>query len=58
MRTTRKYLRSERTHEIALKGRRHSNAAANSLQFLIRVEGVTDLDGHVRGANGIRWRLA
>lgn len=44
-------------YPVALTGKRNKKAAANSLQFFAQVEGV-EVDGHVRGANGIRWRLA
>jgi hypothetical protein len=47
-----------RVHEVgAIKGRRHREAAPNSLKFMARVEGE-NVDGHIRGANGMRWRLA
>lgn len=45
------------TAEFALSGRKRAKDAANSLQFLASIEGV-EIDGHVRGANGMRWRLA
>lgn len=45
------------TPEVAVRGRRTREAASNSLQFLVSVEGAS-VDGHVRSANGIRWRLA
>jgi hypothetical protein len=45
-------------YEVPLTGRRRKRDAANSLKFLANIEGVTDYDGHVRGANGIRWRVA
>ena len=44
--------------ETTVRGRRNEEAARNSLQFLVAVEGVEEYAGHVRGANGIRWRLA
>lgn len=46
------------SHEVALCGRRRAKDAPNSLKFLADIEGVTDYDGRVRGANGIRWRIA
>lgn len=55
MRNTRKQEGASR-HAIALTGRRNKKAAANSLRFFAEVEGV-EVEGHVRGANGIRWRL-
>ena len=57
MRNTRKQENAS-THEVALTGRRRANAAPNSLKFMANVEGVEDYDGHVRSANGMRWRLA
>lgn len=45
------------TREVALVGRRNKKAADNSLRFLARVEGV-ECDGHIRGANGMKWRVA
>lgn len=56
-RTTRKRNPSARTHDIALKGRRTPEAAPNSMQFFAQVEGVPEPSGHLRGANGMRWRL-
>lgn len=54
---TRKAKRRE-THTVgALRGRRNEQAAPNSMKFLANVEGE-HVDGHVRGANGIRWRVA
>lgn len=58
-RTTRKHQQEGATqHEVAITGRRRKQDATNSLRFLTHIEGVTDYDGRVRGANGIRWRLA
>lgn len=43
--------------EVAVTGRRREKDVANSLRFLVTVEGVQEYDGHVRGANGMRWRV-
>lgn len=45
-----------RTRKVALQGRRNDQCAPNSLKFMATVEGV-EHDGHLRGANGMRWRL-
>lgn len=58
MRSTRKQHR--RTSEVAapLIGRRNRKSAPNSLQFFARIEGEQDHNGHVRSANGMRWKVA
>lgn len=56
-RTTRK-LEHATAHEVALTGRRTPKSAPNSLQFFAHVEGVTEYDGRVRSANGMRWKVA
>lgn len=58
MRTNTRKQENTTSHAVALRGRRTSKSAANSLQFLTRIEGVTEYDGRVRGANGIRWKVA
>lgn len=45
------------TREVALVGRRNRTAAPNSKMFFTNIEGVEEL-GRVRGANGIRWKVA
>lgn len=47
----------ERSHEVALTGRRTRKAAPNSLKFLAAVEGVEVEHGWIRGSNGMKWRL-
>jgi hypothetical protein len=42
----------------AVIGRRHVDAAPNSLRFLVDIEGVEVGDGSIRHANGTRWRVA
>lgn len=37
---------------------RPDRSARNAHRFFIVVEGVTEETGHVRGANGIRWKVA
>lgn len=49
---------NERTYELPLMGRRNKRCAPNSMKFLANIEGVRDYDGHVRGANGMRWKVA
>ncbi len=58
MRKSRTQQEKAQTHDVPLRGRRSNRSAANSLQFFARIEGVTDYDGRVRGANGIRWKVA
>lgn len=58
MRTNTRKQENASNHEVALRGRRTRTNTRNSLQFFVHVEGVTEYDGRVRGANGIRWRLA
>lgn len=50
--------KSKMVHEVALRGRRHANSADNSLRFFARIEGEYIGEGRIRGANGIRWRVA
>lgn len=45
-------------YEVAVTGRRNPRCAPNSLKFLADIEGVHDYDGHIRGANGIKWKVA
>lgn len=58
MRTNTRKQENATSHEVALRGRQTKKHAANSLRFLTRIEGVTEYDGRVRGANGIRWKVA
>lgn len=44
-------------HEVPLTGRRNPKCAPNSLKFMAIIEGEY-VDGHVRGSNGMKWRVA
>lgn len=58
MRTQRTKKSAPIRRDIPLRGRRTRSNVANSLQFFATVEGVAIEDGtHIRGANGIRWRV-
>lgn len=54
MRRTRKQI----TVEVPLRGRRTRKSVPNSLQFFARIEGEQEHDGRIRGANGMRWKVA
>jgi hypothetical protein len=58
MRPRTRKLSNASQYEVAVSGRRRKQDAPNSLKFLADIEGVPDFDGRVRGANGIKWKVA